>query len=580
MLKKRGIAYSNQLPALPRDPLEWIKVARPQVEGIKRSFIAAPFWVPIYTDPHSFVMILGGRQIYKSTACTDFIAMEATANQCVQICYVTFDEISLSAFSKQKLQVGTFMQNPVLAQFPRHRTGNVHEISLKNGSTVYMTTDAHHYKHVEGKSLNLCLLDEAQYQDIQHLNRVHQTMMATKGKIKILGIGGEAGSPYQKLWQSTNQMEWKYDDSNWRDKLEFDANGLVMDEHLKDVLCGRWVAKNPDSTDYHGYHLPQTIFPTIPLLKEDAVEKYKIHPRFSIEYQYETMSRSDYISYVLGSFYQSSRRPITHEMVLSCMNPYSYLSLLQAQNVSELKEIFGNKIKVAMGVDFGSGSTSSSTVIAILIWWKETDRIQLAWIEKRQKENQLKQAQYIAELFARYECDIGVGDLGYGQIQVKQIQDGGYDNDTGRQYLGVGNTKFFGCRTISDETKPLQSFDETIDEHGEQVGRLQIDKTASIDSLIETMEKSIQHPNYPDDTKKARLQLMIPSRNMLEVDFLVNDLTEITRKDLEEIVDSAKEDGRQRATKVYNHPPDSVMAIIYGLAALKHEVRWNWVSTS
>jgi len=576
-LKSIGSSSPNILPKLPRDPLKWIESARPQVDGIKRSFLAAPFWVPIYTDPHNFVMTIGGRQIYKSTACTDFLALEATANPYSQVAYVTFGEVSLSGFSKQKMQVGTFMQNPVLAKFPRHRMGNVHEISLKNGSTIYMTTHNHQYKNVEGKSLSLCLLDEAQYQDIQHLNRVHQTMMATKGKIKILGIGGEAGSPYEKLWKSTNQMEWFYDDQNWRDRLQFDSNGLVIGEYLKDVLSGKWIAQNPSSTEYHGYHLPQTIFPTIPLTKEDAITKYKIHPRFSIEYQQETTKGPTFVTHVMGSFYHSSRRPITREMVLSCMNPYSYLSLLGPQEVVELKNTFGDEIKVSMGVDFGSGGISV-TAIAILIWWRKTDRIQVAWIEKRPRENQLKQAQYIAELFLKYDCEIGVGDLGYGAIQVKQIQEGGYDNDTGIPYSGVTNSKFLGCRTITDETKPLQSFDKTIDEHGEQVGRLQIDKTAQIDSLINTLERSILHPCYPGDSKKARPQLMIPSKRMYEVDYLINDMTAITRKDLDKIVDSAKEDGRQKATKVYNHPPDSVMAIIYGLVGLEHKTPWHWIS--
>ncbi|MGI0056362.1 MAG: terminase large subunit domain-containing protein [Nitrosarchaeum sp.] len=576
LLKKLGISR-NPLPVLPKDPFEWIKAARPKVEGINRSFLAVPFWVPIYKDQSNSQMIMGGRQIYKSTACTDFIAMEATTNQCVQVCYVTFDETNLSGFSKQKLQAGTFSQNPILGLYPRNKTGNVHEISLKNGSTIYLTTDADQYKHVEGKSIHVCFIDEAQYQELENLNRVHQTMMATKGKLKIFGIGGEAGSPYEKLWKSTNQMEWHYYDPNWREKLEFNASGLVIDEYLRDVLRGRWIAKNPTVTDFNGYHIPQTIVPTIPLTIQDATEKYKIHRRFSIEFQRQSMSPSDYITHVLGGFYHSSRRPITLEMVLSCMNPYQYLSLFDSQKVADLKEIFGNKIKIAMGVDFGSGSNSSSTAIAILIWWRETDRIQIAWIEKRPKENQLRQAQYIADMFGRYSCDVGVGDLGYGQIQVKLIQDGGYDNDTGVKYSGVGNTKFFGCRTISDETKPLQSFDKTIDEHGEQVGRLQIDKTSSIDSLIATLEKSIPNPFYPDDAKKARQQLIIPSKHMPEVDFLVNDLTSVTRKDLEEISDYVTEDGRQRATKQYNHPPDSVMALIYALTALKHETRWNWV---
>jgi len=577
-LRTKNIAGSlrYQLPSLPKDPLEWIKVARPKVEGINRSFLAAPFWVPLYNDSHNFIVMIGGRQIFKSTASTDFMAYEATTNPGVQVCYVTFDEPSLSAFSKQKLQVGTFMQNPVLAQFPRHKTGNVHEISLKNGSTIYLTTDNHEYKHVEGKSIQLCILDEAQYQDIQFIGKVHQTMMATKGKIKVFGIGGESGSPYEKLWLQTNQMEWLYDDSNWRNNLQFDEKGLVVGDYLKKVLSGRWVAQNPDSTLYRGYHLPQTIFPTIPLTQEDAQNKYKIHPRFSIEYQKKNLPDSVFSSHVLGTFYKSRRRPITREMINSCMAPYRYLSLLKSDEVVGLKNTFGNEIKIALGVDFGSGPTSSATAIAIVIWWRKPDRFQLVWIERRPQENQLEQAEYIAKLFQRYCCDVGVGDLGYGANQVKLIQDGGYNNTTGEKYTGVTNSKFFGCRTISDETKPILAFDNKIDEHGEEVGRLQIDKTSSIDFLIESFEKTIPHPVHLD--AKSRQKLIIPSNHDYEVDFLVNDLTSITRKDLSEIEDYTITDPRQKPRKEYNHPPDSVMGLIYALIALKHETEWHWIS--
>ena len=37
-------------------------------------------------------------------------------------------------------------------------------------------------------------------------------------------------------------------------------------------------------------------------------------------------------------------------------------------------------------------------------------------------------------------------------------------------------------------------------------------------------------------------------------------------------------DPRQRPRKEYNHPPDSVMALIYSIAALKNETEWHWVS--
>src|SRR3990172_12151770 len=93
---KNGGARRVQLPTLPTDILEWISVARPKVEGIERSFLAAPFWIPIYQDPHNFKVIVGGRQIFKSTATTDFIAHQATAFPGTQVCYVTYNEPNLS----------------------------------------------------------------------------------------------------------------------------------------------------------------------------------------------------------------------------------------------------------------------------------------------------------------------------------------------------------------------------------------------------------------------------------------------------------------------------------------------------
>jgi len=550
--------------------MKWIDCARPQVEGKERNFLIAPFWIPIYNDLHDYIMVIGGRQIFKSTACTDFIAAESTVNSGIQVCYVTHDEKNLSAFSKQKLKIGTFLLNPVLSKFLRH-PGNVGEISLKNNSTIYLVTDNYQYRHLEGKSPTLCIIDEAQYQDIEHFGKVHQTMMATKGKVKIFGIGGESGSHYEKLWNETNQMEWNYDDVTWRDNLEFDSNGLVIGEYLKDVLQGRWVAQNPNSEFFVGYHIPQTIFPTIPLTEQDAVEKYKIHPRFSIEYQKKTIAESLFRSHVMGVFYNSPYKPITREMVLRCSEPYRYLSLLKPSEVSDLKEVFGDEITVGMGVDFGSGS-SSVTAIAIAILWKKSNRIQIVFVEKRPPENQIKQAQYIAELFKRFSCDVGVGDLGYGANQVKLIQDGGYSVDTGVRYSGVGDDKFYGCRTISDYTKPFQMFDDTIDEHGEQVGRVQIDKTSSIEKLIGIINRTISHNNH------KCTKLIIPAKHDYEVGFLLEDLISITRKDMTNL--DKITDPRQRPKKEYNHPPDSVMALIYSIMALKviEESRWNWIS--
>jgi len=559
---------NRKLDDLPKDILQWIDTARPQVEGKKRNFLIAPFWIPIYQDNSGYQMIIGGRQIFKSTACTDFIAAAVTSESGIQVCYVTHNQGSLSAFSGQKLRIGTFLTNPVLKKYLRH-PGNVGEISIKNNSTIYMVTDNYEYIHLEGKSPTLCILDEAQYQDMEYFGRVHQTMMATKGKVKIFGIGGESGSSYEKLWRDTNQQEWIYDDDTWRDKLQFDKEGLVVGQYLKDVLKGRWVAQNPSSEYFIGYHIPQTIFPSIPLTEYDAIEKYKTHPRFSIESQKKILSDSEFRSHVMGVFYNSPHRPITREMILRCS--VQYLSLLKPDEVAELKRIFGDEITIGMGVDFGSGS-SSVTAIAVIILWKKSNRIQIGFVEKRPPENQLKQAQYITELFEGFSCDIGVGDLGYGANQVKLIQKGGYSTDTGKWYSGVGEEKFYGCRTISDYTKPFQMFDDSIDEHGEQVGRVQIDKTSSVEELIGIISRTISYDN------QKCTKLIIPTQHDYEIGFLCDDLISITRKDLANL--DKITDPRQKPKKEYNHPPDSVMALIYSVMSLKviEKSRWHWIS--
>lgn len=161
---------------------------------------------------------------------------------------------------------------------------------------------------------------------------------------------------------------------------------------------------------------------------------------------------------------------------------------------------------------------------------------------------------------------------------MKLIQEGGANRLNGIIYQGVTSSKFLGSRTISNETKPLQTFDTKTDEHGDEVGRLEIDKTTSIDMFIESLQKYIPHPLFPDHKDLARPRLMIPSGHDYEVDFLLDDFTSLTRKDVSLVEDITKVDPRQRPRKEYNHSADSTMAIIYAMTALNHDTKWFWVS--
>ena len=599
------------LPKVPNDILDWIREVRPKAEGKNR--IIMPPWRDIYNDNFNNKIIVGGRQIFKSTYTTDVLAFEATSRRDAQLVYCTYDDVNKAGFSRQKLQIGTFDGSEILKKFPRNRLGNVGEISLLNNSTIYITTDHGQYHHVEGKSAHHIMLDEAQYQEMQYFERIPLVMTITQGKITILGVGGEAGSPYEQYWQETDQREWVFDNQNdyidsagmvhkgqgWRNDLVFGEKedegtgrmkwGLIADDRLMKIMSGRWKAKYPDkSSAWHGYHVPQHIIPHIPLTIADAInpKMYNIDKKYAIEAKRQKMSAHLFTSHVLGGFYHAERRPITREMIDKIFRGNKDRKIMDTWEIADIKEMFGKEVKIAMGVDFGSGSPSQ-TVICIMIKWifqEETDekdeisRIQLVHLEPRPAENLLDQAKNIAILFDECKCDIGVGDLGYGAIQVQQIQDGGSDRLTGQHFNGVGSNNFFGCRSIGDETKQIMEFNKKIDEHGEQREHLKIDKTTVIQEFIDIMSVEVNDIEDPYNLEKRKPKLIFPAEpySKQKIDFIYNDLTNLTRKDLSDKIDENEEDTRQNARKEFNHPKDSLMAMIYALQAFKVKQNYNW----
>jgi hypothetical protein len=578
-IQKELKSYSETLPDLPTDILDWINKARPIVDGQPRDVSLLPFWRDIYNDNHWNVIITAGRQVFKSTYCTDIIAHEATSKPNTQVVYVVDDENRLHAFSQQRFRVGTLSVNPMLKEFPRNGLGTIGEVSMKNNSTVYLSTDIGGFKKVEGKSPSLIVLDEAQYQEIEFMDKLESSMTMTKGKIRILGIGGEKGSPYEKLWERSDKREWEYDDPYWRDKLQFDEKGLMIGEYMKDVLSGRWKSTNPDS-HFRGYHIPQNMMPFIPLTIDDAVNKYKTAPSFALEYKQKEYSQSIYTTHILGNFHKAKRRPITREMMLECMKPYNTIKMLSADEVKELKYRFGEKITVSLGIDWGSGPSASKTVVAIMIHWKIPNLYQLAYIEPRPREDQFDQSRYMVNLFKEYDCDIGVADLGYGVHQVKTMQDGGADKRTGELFEGLGRDKLLGCRSMSSITKPFQFHHDVQDEHGDETSRISIDKSAAIQELIDIIDRKLPHPEYCGLEEGIRPQLIIPFQNEYETEWLINDFIAITRKDLSEIDDVPVVDKRSNARMEFNHPRDSMMAVIYSIQASDrfNGSKWNWIS--
>jgi len=90
----------------------------------------------------------------------------------------------------------------------------------------------------------------------------------------------------------------------------------------------------------------------------------------------------------------------------------------------------------------------------------------------------------------------------------------------------------------------------------------------------------IPHEGRPLEKNLRRPRLMIPflAEREYDTDWLIDDFTNITRKDLDKTQDVTLADPRQNARKEFNHPKDSVMSIIYAKVGSEFETEWHWIS--
>ena len=546
---------------LPTKTLEWIAAARPYVGKVRRTFEWEPFWPPVYEDPSPNIVVVNGRQTFKSTAGTDIVGCYVTSHDNVEVTYIVDREDRVSAWSKQRFRKDTMLRNPKLVKFLPQGRANVGEINLTNDSVVYVRTDENEYNNVQGMTNSLMVFDECQYQELQFRSAALYSMTQTKGQCYYLGIGGEAGSEWYKLWKRSDQREWIFDDKYWREKLKFDDEGYLCNEHPENIISGKWVATYPQNKEYRGYHMPQTIFARIPLTIDSAVNEYKTRPENSIEYQQKYNPTSTVQAHVFGNFYKAMRRPITPEMVEAC---YDYTkTLLTPKEIRALKQEYGSEILIFLGIDWGSGPAASQTVATVMIWWRKTNRYQIAHIDPRPVEHEFDQAAHFVELYKQYCCDFCVADLGYGKDKVTMMQDGGYTS-FGEKVTGLGRGRVKGCWSsgnITEETMRHKSQDiidsPTVGSRNEYYS---VDKTQIIQNFVDFVGSTVPNP----EGGKPLSQLIIPMKNDWECDFLVDDFCFTTRKDLDKDNEEvAKEDPRQKAKKEFNHPKDSVMSIIY-----------------
>lgn len=542
----RNRSHLNTLLQLPTDNLEWIKQARPFVGKVKRNFEWEPFWLAVYKDKAPNIIVVNGRQTFKSTFGTDIIGCYVTSHDSVEVTYVADRDDRASAWSKQRFRKDTMLGNKLLRSYLMHGRANIEEINFANNSVLYVRTDHGGYNNVQGMTNSLMVYDECQYQDLQFRSAALYTMTMTKGQCYYLGIGGELGSEWNRMWDKSNQNEWVFDDVNWRDKLELDEKGYLCNKNPSSIISGKWVAQKPSNTNYIGYHMPQTMFARIPLTIHDAVHRYKTRPENSIEYQRKYNPSSIVAAHVDGLFYKALRRPITPQMIQECK---SSNQLLTGEEVKELKTIYKNDILILLGIDWGSGPAASSTVGSIVIYWKKTNQYQLVHIDINPCESELDEPSFFINRFNEYGVDLCTADMGYGKDKVQAMQ------------KSIGYAKVKGVWSSGNITQSEITYTKQVDPEGVKKREyISVDKTQIIQDFIDMIGTFVQVG------EKQTSQFIMPEMDDKLYYTLETDFCDITRKDLDkDNTEISKDDPRQKPKKEYNHPRDTVMSIIYNM---------------
>ncbi len=493
----------SELPILPNDRVLWEYHCRPIVKGDPNRLKYLPMILDVVQDEHPFRFLLWGRQWGKTHLFGSDLAFQATTNYDYDQVYFNFKLDALRTFSNNKFRQDVFGTAPLSKYLKSlgNNVGSINKVETLTRSIIDMLLPGPNWENIQGKSPKKIKVDEGQDHDWDNFNNARESQADTMGDLDVAGVGGFMDTQYHQLWKTTNQMEYHfkrgedykgYSNMSWRTDLEFDGDGLVYGDYMLDVLDGKWIPEAPKNFARHGYHLAQIFNPRIPLTINDAIEKYKVSPEWSIEYKLNdpTYSKIEYLRNVMAEFVEGELKPITEKSMLNLFD--NTVSLTLGQHVDY------DAGPVIVGIDWGGGGKT-----IVWIWQVIDDKapiFKLLWVEKIETADTKEQLEICYNLIDAYNADfIGI-DAGGAPDRVQGIQ------------------QRYGIRTIRVSyhprpERPLPTKSELRTQRKEM--RYVIDRTYSIDRIIDLIKHPHKEPSFTSN------RIILPGANKEELRWVI-----------------------------------------------------------
>lgn len=512
---------SKHIKLLPHELAERVIMLRDD-GGMPFTTEGRPYLLPIYDHWHPKMVIIGGRQIEKSTTLSNLVLVPAVTERGYRSLIVSPTDIHTSTFAYDKLD-GTLNASPNLMKLlgGKPRVANLHHKEFKNTSSILLRSAYLTARSARGIPADQLLVDEAQDMIPDHLPVLAETLTHSHKldfgrRIIIAGTALTPECMIGEYWADhSTQGEWVIKCSAGHDNIiEFEnlsEKGLIC-SHKDNGTCakllnpinGRWVHMYPSRKAldlYVGYRIPQVINPMVFSHWKDIVAKLRTYSNARIQQE------------VLGRSYESGQKPISRSHLIRMeRNKYSISS---SQEYIEMP---------VMGVDWGYGDVSYTVVT--IGGWNQRNNFQIIFSKKYRLGEEIEpdyQVEDILRLAHRFGivhigCDWGAGWGPNAQIRAKYGRMSDFIHSHGLKTF-MKWSKNIGRYTIN-RTESMTSLFEAIksgrveafqgytDEHGQDY--LNVNGTTDrFGHVIYT-----HAPSRPDDSVHSALYAYLIGRLM------------------------------------------------------------------
>jgi hypothetical protein len=498
---KEQIARSQALEALHQDPVEWALRCR-ILKGAAFTFQDRDYLLPIYRDPHRRVVVAKARQMEMTEWIVNWLLYQLTTNPNTTAIYTAPRMDQVSRFSRDRLRKAIWdspvLRHVVIESKDVEGQPAISRIPFDNGSLCYMYSGWGDFSAIRNIPADFAAVDEAQDVSSEALPVLTETMAHSSfGRMVIVGTSSDAGSQFDQRWQESDMKEWDSD-------------------------AKAWVPQKPQNRSYSGYHMTQEMAVWITKLPPEDVN--------SIPYKRAHYLPRLFQNEVLGLFYRGLRKPLITQDLMECRDFES--TMFQALNAPYVSYA---------GIDWGGGEFSFT-----LIWimaMDELDRWRLLYVHKFDERDPMKQVATIGNLINLFNVKQAVADMGYGAVQVSELQKKFAD-------------RVLGCHYIRRPELPLEM--KHRDEAGERIAQMILlaDRSFWIETALDVIKRT-----GPDGKPTPRL--VLPWQRPEEVEWLIDHFTCLEMEEQETV-----------AGKKYHHythpegqPDDAYHSFVYALIA-------------